>query len=59
MFYLFAPTVIDVHLISSFSEWKDVLMDRQDDGTFVCSPDIPDEQHEYKFRIKRKKEDEK
>ena len=57
MFYLFAPTINDAHLIGSFSEWKDVLMDRQDDGTFVCTPDISDGQHEYKFRIQRKKED--
>jgi len=57
MFYLFAPTIIDARLIGSFSEWKEVLMHRQDDGTFRCSSEIPDGQHEYKFRIKRKKED--
>ncbi len=32
-------------------------MNRQNDGTFVCFPDISDGQYEYKFRIKRKKED--
>ncbi|CAF0747120.1 unnamed protein product [Adineta steineri] len=57
MFSLFAPTIIDVRLIGSFSQWKEILMNRQDDGTFICSPNISDGQHEYKFRIKRKKED--
>lgn len=32
-------------------------MDRQSNGRFVSSPSISDEQHQYKFRIRRDNEE--
>ncbi len=55
-FTLFAPTIAEATLIGSFSEWKDIPMSF-DQGTFRCSTQISDGDHEYKFRIRRNKED--
>lgn len=55
-FNLFAPTIAEVRLIGSFSEWKDIPM-TADHGTFRCSTQLSDGDHEYKFRIRRNNED--
>ncbi|CAF4749410.1 unnamed protein product, partial [Rotaria sp. Silwood2] len=52
IFTLFAPTIDDVKLIL---DDKDVLMDKQSDGTFICSVDnLSDGDHQYKFQISKK-----
>ena len=55
-FILFAPTIAEAALIGSFSEWKNIPMSSEH-GTFRCSHEIPDGNHEYKFRIRRNNED--
>lgn len=55
-FCLFSPTIAEAKLIGSFSEWKDIPMTGEH-GTFRCSTQIPDGDHEYKFRILRKGEE--
>ena len=55
-FNLFAPTIAEAKLIGSFSEWKDIPMSSEH-GTFRCSTEIPEGDHEYKFRIRRNNED--
>lgn len=52
MFWLFAPTTAEACLIGSFSEWKDVKMDRQADRKFLCSPSVSDGKYEYKYRVR-------
>ncbi|CAF4790635.1 unnamed protein product [Rotaria sp. Silwood1] len=52
IFSLFAPTIDTVKLIL---DDKDIQMDKQSDGTFVCSVDnISDGDHRYKFQISKK-----
>ena len=55
-FTLYAPTLAEAKLIGSFSEWKDIPMSFEH-GTFRCSTEIPDRDHEYKFRIRRQNDD--
>ena len=55
-FTLFAPTIAEAQLIGSFSEWNGIDM-QFDNGTFRCSTSLSDGIHEYKFRIRRKKDD--
>ncbi|CAF3460343.1 unnamed protein product [Rotaria sp. Silwood1] len=55
-FTLFAPTIAEASLIGSFSEWKGIPMNLEH-GTFHCSIEISDGDHEYKFRIRRHNED--
>jgi len=55
-FSLFAPTIAETVLIGSFSEWKDIRMNAEN-GTFRCSIELTDGNHEYKFRIRRNHED--
>jgi 1,4-alpha-glucan branching enzyme len=55
-FILFAPTIAEATLIGSFSEWHDIPMSFEH-GTFRCSTQISDGNHEYKFRIRRNNED--
>ncbi|CAF4979256.1 unnamed protein product [Rotaria sp. Silwood1] len=52
IFSLFAPTIDTVKLIL---DDKDIPMDKQSDGTFICSVDnISDGDHRYKFQISKK-----
>ncbi|CAF4894953.1 unnamed protein product [Rotaria sp. Silwood1] len=52
IFSLFAPTIDTAKLIL---DDKDIQMDKQSDGTFVCSVDnISDGDHRYKFQISKK-----
>ena len=46
MFSLFAPTIAEGWRIGSFSNWKDIKMDRQSNRKY-----------EYKFRIQRREDD--
>ena len=55
-FTLFAPTIAEAKLLGSFPEWKDISMSFEQ-GTFRCSVEISDGDHEYKFRIRRHNED--
>ena len=55
-FTLFAPTIAEAQLIGSFSEWNGIPM-QCDNGTFRCSTPLADGTYEYKFRIRRKKDD--
>ncbi|CAF1291396.1 unnamed protein product [Adineta steineri] len=55
-FQLFAPTIAEATLIGSFSEWKDIPMTFEN-GTFHCSTELSDGDHEYKFHIRRHNED--
>lgn len=55
-FTLFAPTIAEAQLIGSFSKWKEIPM-QLDNGTFRCSVPLADGTYQYKFRIRRKPED--
>ncbi|CAF2474022.1 unnamed protein product [Rotaria sp. Silwood2] len=55
-FTLFAPTIAEATLIGSFSERKDIPMSFEH-GTFHCSAEISDGDHEYKFHIRHHNED--
>ena len=53
---LFAPTVAEVNLVSSFSYWKPIPM-KKDINTGIfripSSLQIPDGEHEYKFSVRK------
>lgn len=51
-FTLFAPTISQVNLIGSFSQWQDIPM-TADHGTFHCSLELTDGDYQYKFRCRR------
>ncbi|CAF0762310.1 unnamed protein product [Rotaria sordida] len=55
-FTLFAPTIAEATLIGSFSQWKQIPMSFEH-GTFHCSIEISNGEHEYKFRIRHHNED--
>ena len=55
-FALFAPTISQVNLIGSFSQWQDIPM-TANHGTFHCSVELADGDHEYKFRCRRHEND--
>ncbi|CAF0954312.1 unnamed protein product [Adineta ricciae] len=53
---LFAPTVDEVNLVSSFSQWKPISLKKDvETGVFQMppSPHIDDGEHEYKFSIRK------
>ena len=50
-FQLFAPNNKGVVLISSFSEWKEVPMEKGEDGYFRTQVELEDGVYQYKFRI--------
>ena len=50
-FQLFAPNNKGATLISSFSEWKEVPMEKGEDGYFRTQVELEDGVYQYKFRI--------
>ncbi|HEY9742796.1 MAG TPA: glycogen-binding domain-containing protein [Coleofasciculaceae cyanobacterium] len=50
-FQLFAPNNKGVVLIGSFSEWKEVPMEKGEDGYFRTQVELEDGVYQYKFRI--------
>jgi 1,4-alpha-glucan branching enzyme len=53
-FTLFAPYNKAVSLTGSFSEWKDIPMEKGDDGYFRIQVDLKDGVYQYKFRVQSK-----
>lgn len=53
-FALFAPYNEEAELISAFSDWEPVEMERGDDGYFRTSVELQDGTHAYKFRVRSK-----
>ena len=56
VFSLFAPTIAEASLISSFSNWQPIPMKKDPkSGTFQISSslNIPDGEHQYKFHIRK------
>ncbi|MCA1990463.1 MAG: alpha amylase C-terminal domain-containing protein [Coleofasciculus sp. S288] len=53
-FKLFAPYNNGAALIGSFSDWKDIPMEKGKDGYFCTKVELEDGVHQYKFRIQSK-----
>ncbi|MEA5451718.1 alpha-amylase family glycosyl hydrolase [Leptolyngbya sp. CCNP1308] len=53
-FELFAPYSEGAVLIGSFTDWKDVSMEKGKDGYFRVSVDLDDGDYNYKFRVQSK-----
>ncbi|MBW4596770.1 MAG: alpha amylase C-terminal domain-containing protein [Brasilonema angustatum HA4187-MV1] len=53
-FYLFAPRNQKAALISSFSEWQEIPMEKGNDGFFRTQVELEDDIYQYKFRIQTK-----
>ena len=53
-FYLFAPYNKGAALIGSFSDWKEIPMEKGEDGYFRTKVDLEDGEHQYKFRVQSK-----
>ena len=53
-FKLFAPYNNGAALIGSFSDWKDIPMEKGKDGYFRTKVELEDGVHQYKFRIQSK-----
>ena len=53
-FKLFAPNNKGAALIGSFSDWKDISMEKGEDGYFRTQVELEDGTCEYKFRIQTK-----
>jgi 1,4-alpha-glucan branching enzyme len=53
-FKLFAPYNQDAVLIGSFSNWKEIQMQKSQDGYFRTTLDLEDGVYEYKFRVQSK-----
>lgn len=53
-FDLFAPRNKAAALIGSFSEWKDIPMEKGEDGYFRTKVDLEDGVYQYKFRVQTK-----
>ena len=53
-FNLFAPRNKAIALIGSFSEWKEILMEKGEDGYFRTNVELEDGVYEYKFRLQTK-----
>jgi 1,4-alpha-glucan branching enzyme len=50
-FNLFAPYNKGAALIGSFSDWKEIPMEKSKDGYFRTQVDLEDGTHQYKFRV--------
>ncbi len=46
-----ARQVSQSHLAGSFSNWRQLPMKKQDDGSFAIVLDVPSGIHEYKFVV--------
>jgi 1,4-alpha-glucan branching enzyme len=53
-FDLFAPRNNRVALIGSFSEWKEIPMQKGEDGYFRTQIELKDGTYQYKFRVQTK-----
>lgn len=53
-FGLFAPYNKGAALIGSFSDWKEIPMQKGDDGYFRTHVELEDGVHQYKFRVQSK-----
>jgi 1,4-alpha-glucan branching enzyme len=53
-FNLFAPYNKGAALIGSFSDWKEIPMEKGEDGYFRTKVDLEDGEHQYKFRVQSK-----
>jgi 1,4-alpha-glucan branching enzyme len=53
-FNLFAPRINGAALIGSFSEWKEIPMEKGEDGYFRTQVEIEDGIYQYKFRVQTK-----
>ena len=53
-FDLFAPRNNGVALIGSFSGWKDIPMEKGEDGYFRTQIELEDGTYQYKFRVQTK-----
>lgn len=53
-FNLFAPRNKGASLLGSFSDWKDIPMEKGDDGYFRTHVEIEDGVYQYKFRVQTK-----
>jgi 1,4-alpha-glucan branching enzyme len=53
-FTLFAPNNKGAALIGSFSDWKEIPMEKGEDGYFRTQVDLEDGVYQYKFRVQTK-----
>lgn len=53
-FELFAPRNNGVALIGSFSDWKEIPMEKCEDGYFRTHAELKDGVYQYKFRVQTK-----
>ena len=53
-FDLFAPRNKAAALIGSFSEWKEIPIEKEEDGYFRTKVDLEDGVYQYKFRVQTK-----
>lgn len=53
-FRLFAPNNRAASLIGDFSDWNEIAMEKDGDGYFRVSRDLPDGTYQYRFRIRSK-----
>ena len=53
-FTLFAPYNKGVAIVGSFSDWKEIPMQKGKDGYFRTTIDLEDGAHEYKFKVQSK-----
>jgi len=53
-FKLFAPHNKGAALIGSFSNWKDIQMQKGEDGYFRTQVELEDDIYQYKFRVQSK-----
>src|SRR5919202_5157032 len=53
-FTLFSPNNKGATLIGSFSEWKEIAMEKGEDGYFRTQVEIEDGVYQYKFRVQTK-----
>jgi 1,4-alpha-glucan branching enzyme len=53
-FQLFAPYNKGAALIGSFSDWKDIPMEKGEDGYFRTQVELEDGVYQYKFRVQSK-----
>ncbi|NOT47430.1 MAG: alpha-amylase, partial [Acidobacteria bacterium] len=53
-FGLFAPNNTEARLIADFSDWKDIPMEKSDDGYFRVTQKLGDGVYQYRFNIRSK-----
>ncbi len=53
-FNLFAPYIKGAALVGEFSDWKDIPMEKGEDGYFRTKVELEDGVYQYKFRVQSK-----